>query len=74
MLPTDRLLTADEAATLLRVSRFRLYQLARDGILPCVKLGRAVRFSPAALEAFIEAGGRGLGAGWKHEATTDANC
>lgn len=37
-------LTADEAASLLRVSTKTVLALARDGVLPGEKVGRAWRF------------------------------
>jgi len=37
----------------------RIYELTRSGALPHVRLGRAVRYSPAAVSAFFEAGGTG---------------
>lgn len=42
-------LTADEAAHLLRVSTKTILTLARDGILPGEKVGRAWRFVRADL-------------------------
>ena len=57
---SERLLTPDEVAELLKVSRFRVYELGRTGALPAVRLGRQVRFNPAVLRAFIESGGRAL--------------
>jgi excisionase family DNA binding protein len=56
----ERLLTADEALGVLGVSKGRLYQLVRRGLLPSVRLGRQVRFSPKVLERFIETGGKAL--------------
>jgi excisionase family DNA binding protein len=58
-----RLLKAEEVAPTLGVPTLRVYELARTGLLPCVRLGRQVRFAPAALEAFVASGGRGLGSG-----------
>ena len=53
-----RLLTADEVCRQFgTIGRHRLYQLARRGEIPAVKLGRAYRFSIAALESWIAAGG-----------------
>jgi len=62
------LLTVSQAAELLNVSEMRVYTLAREDLIPCVRLGRQVRFSPSALEAFIESGGRPLPGGWRREA------
>ena len=44
MSKTDEILTADEAAVLLKVSTKTVLRLARDGELPCSKVGRAWRF------------------------------
>lgn len=53
-----RLMTADEVANALCVSRARVYELARTSILPCVRLGeRQVRFDEDALREFIAQGG-----------------
>ena len=39
-----RLLTAKEVAQMLSVRPARVHELAREGLLPCVRLGRQVRF------------------------------
>lgn len=53
-----RLLTAAEVCDQFRsIGRHRLYQLARRGEIPAIKLGTAYRFSVTALEAWIAAGG-----------------
>jgi excisionase family DNA binding protein len=57
---TQTLPTAPEAAQILHVSTARLYSLLRMGAIPCIRLGRQVRISPAALETFITQGGRAL--------------
>jgi excisionase family DNA binding protein len=44
-------------AARLGVSRWQVYELAKRGEIPHVKLGRLVRFDEAALEAFIRGGG-----------------
>jgi excisionase family DNA binding protein len=49
------LLTADEVARPLKVSAAFVRILAARGELGCVRLGRAVRFKPADVRAFIEA-------------------
>jgi excisionase family DNA binding protein len=59
------LLTAAEAATRLNVRLPRLYELARTGAIPVVRLGRQVRFSPEALAAWVSAGGHALPGGWR---------
>jgi excisionase family DNA binding protein len=53
-----RLITAKEAAELLDIRLARLYELARTGVVPSVRLGeKQIRFSESALHAFIDRGG-----------------
>lgn len=55
--PITRLITAEQAAELLAISKARAYQLARMNAVPgVVRLGRQVRFNRQALEAFIGGG------------------
>ena len=52
------LLRADEVATILRVPLRRVYELARRGAIPSIRLGPAqVRFDEGKLRAWIDAGG-----------------
>ncbi len=44
-----------EAARLLSVSTRTVYVMTRDGRLPCVRIGRSVRYSPAQLANWIQA-------------------
>lgn len=53
------LITAADVAARLGVGKHRVYELARTGALPCVRLGRSMRFDPAAIETFISTGGTG---------------
>ena len=62
---TEHLLTAEEAAQLLRISVARLYELARTRKIPVVRLGRQVRIPAAALQAWIAVGGSPLPGGWR---------
>ncbi len=65
-----RLLTAAEAAQILRVSPRRIYDMAREGILPpgvAIRLGRELRISESRLAEFLEAGGCALAGGWRRE-------
>jgi excisionase family DNA binding protein len=55
-----KLLLAAEAATLLRISENRVYDLAARGVLPCVRIGRQIRFPEDKLLAWVEAGGSPL--------------
>jgi hypothetical protein len=81
---SDRLLTAAEAANLLasllpggpfnsaadgdRQPARRVYRMARQGVLPHVRLGRLVYFRANALRSFVEEGGRALPGGWRMKA------
>ena len=49
----SNLLTGEEIAKILHVSRAYAYQLMRHRIIPTVKIGRSVRVRPADLEEFI---------------------
>ncbi len=50
-------LTADEAAALLKISRSHFYKLVRTGRAPGpIRLGRAVRWLRQELDAWLEAG------------------
>ncbi len=60
---TDRLLTADEVAAMLRVTKAWVYAETRRGDLPHVRLGRYVRYREPAVRRWIEAGERGRAAG-----------
>jgi excisionase family DNA binding protein len=53
-IPLDhQLLTADEVAELLRLPTSTVYDLARTGRLPHLRIGRALRFSRQDLEAHL---------------------
>ena len=47
-------LTVEEAARILRVSRAFAYELLNRGELPCIRLGRRILVPRRALERFIE--------------------
>jgi excisionase family DNA binding protein len=49
------LLTAREAARSLAISERKLWELTKRKLIPCVRIGRAVRYSPLDLQAWIEA-------------------
>ena len=57
----QRLLTAAEVAERTGVPRWRIYELARQGEMPVVRLGRSFRFSAATVAAWLEAGGTSRG-------------
>jgi excisionase family DNA binding protein len=50
---TDRLLDAVEVAALLSVPTSWVRQQARDGAIPCVRLGRYVRFEREAVLEWV---------------------
>jgi excisionase family DNA binding protein len=54
------LLTAKETAKILQVTLPRVYELARGGLIPNVRMGRQIRFHEAKLMEWIEQGGRAL--------------
>jgi excisionase family DNA binding protein len=47
------LLRPDEAARLLAVKTNWIYEAVRDGRLPCLRLGRHIRFTRAMLEQWL---------------------
>ena len=49
------LLTVQEAATLLRISRNLAYELVARGEMPAIRLGRVIRVPRAALEEWLRA-------------------
>ena len=52
-----RLATAAEIAEQTGIPRQRVYELARDGAMPHVRLGRAMRFDPERIRAWLSSGG-----------------
>ncbi len=48
-------------------SEHRAYKLARDGIVPCVHLGRTIRFDEDTVRRFIKEGGKSFEGGWRRE-------
>ena len=64
---TQQLITASDVATRLGVSLARVYDLARQELLPAVRMGRSIRFDPDQLNEFIAHGGACLPDGWRSE-------
>jgi len=54
-----RLLTAQQVADMTGIPLSRVYELARTGDMPVVRMGRAMRFSAPALLKWINSGGTG---------------
>lgn len=52
-LPTRRLLTVPEVMDVLRLGRWKVYELIRSGRLKSVKIGRDRRIPTDALDIFI---------------------
>ena len=50
---SQRLLSPREAAQVLGISTRTLWDLKGRGEIPCVKIGRSVRYARADIEAFI---------------------
>jgi excisionase family DNA binding protein len=55
------LLRPEQVAKALSCSKPFVYALAKRGELPCVVMGRAVRFNPQDVIAFVESRRRGGG-------------
>lgn len=47
-------LTADELAEILSFSQKHIYKLAKQGRIPCIRIGCAIRFDHHTVEAWIE--------------------
>lgn len=52
-----QLKNAEQVAEQLQVSRFRIYEMARLGLIPSVRLGRQIRFDPRIIDEWIARGG-----------------
>lgn len=57
-MPDNSLLTVDEVAGRLRLSRNKIYQLLHTHEIPHIRLGRKFRIPTQALERWIEATSR----------------
>lgn len=66
---TNKLLTVQEAAQRLNLDASSVYRLCREQILPCVRIGRTVRFDQDVLEGWIRDGGKTWANGWKKESS-----
>lgn len=49
----SQLLNGNQVAQILGISRSFSYQLMRSGRIPSIRIGRAIRVHPSALEQFI---------------------
>jgi excisionase family DNA binding protein len=50
----DLLLRPRDAARSLAISERTLWELTRRGAIPCIRVGRAVRYDPRDLQQWIE--------------------
>jgi len=63
-----KLIDSLKVAEIFDESRGWVYEMARQGIIPSVRVGRKIKFSEEAIQDFIRSGGKGLPGGWRHEA------
>ncbi len=49
----ERLLTIDDVATYMQVSRFTVYRLAKEHPIPATKIGRQWRFQKEEIEQWM---------------------
>jgi predicted DNA-binding transcriptional regulator AlpA len=54
------LLTAKEVSVAWQIPVSRVYELARSGYVPCVRLKRQIRFDEGALRDWISRGGESI--------------
>ena len=52
----DQMLTADEVAQMLRITRATLYKLVKQGKIPAWRVGSDLRFSREAIEKWMQQG------------------
>lgn len=63
-----RLLRISEVARVLDLKEDRVYALAREGIIPVIRIGRQLRVDPDKLQEWIDNGGQAYPGGWRKEA------
>ena len=61
----SQLLTLEQTARVLTVTYSRAAELARQGVIPVVRIGRQIRVNPDDLNQFIANGGKALPGGWR---------
>ena len=54
--PSDKIMTIEELAEYLKVSRSTLYKLLQDGKLPGQKVGKRWRFHQDAIDEWVKSG------------------
>jgi excisionase family DNA binding protein len=53
---TPELLTIKEFAKIVKIAPKTLYRLASAGKIPCVRIGRNIRFNPAMIDQMTQGG------------------
>lgn len=53
---TSELLTIKEFAKIVKIAPKTLYRLASDGKIPCIRIGRNIRFSPDMITQMTQGG------------------
>ena len=64
---TQQLIMASDVSARLGISLARVYDLARQELLPSVRMGRSIRFDLDQLDEFIAHGGACWPGGWRRE-------
>jgi excisionase family DNA binding protein len=54
-----RALLVSEVAEVLNISERLVYRMAKDGIIPSIRIAGCIRFDPLALARWLRANGRG---------------
>ncbi|MGO8880652.1 MAG: helix-turn-helix domain-containing protein [Desulfomonilaceae bacterium] len=68
----EQLLTSRELQSLLRITRYTVFKWAREKKMPCIRLGKEVRFSPSAIEAWLKSQSSDeIDTSWLSERTTN---
>lgn len=62
---TAPLTTVEPVARYLGVSEARVYELCREELIPHTRIGRSIRFSPAAVMRWAKSGGSTYPGGWR---------
>ena len=64
----EKLIGVEAVAEAFGMRKQHVYALAAEGLLPCVRIGRLLKFNPVALRAFVAGGGVALEGGWRRKA------
>lgn len=57
--------TPQQVAEMLQISKAGAYNMALEGILPSVRIGRSIRIPKDAFEKFVASGGQAWAGGWR---------